>query len=57
MNMNGNNIYLKGHGFGHGVGMCQMGALAMAQDGKNIQRDFKYYYPNFKIISKGELKK
>ena len=52
----GQDIYLRGFGHGHGVGMCQMGALAMAQQGKSYKEILNYYYPNFNIISKGELR-
>jgi stage II sporulation protein D len=52
-----NKVYLKGFGHGHGVGMCQMGALAMAEQGKSYKEILSYYYPNFRIVSKGELQK
>lgn len=36
---------LDGHGWGHGVGLCQIGAAAMAHAGKNYQEILSYYYP------------
>lgn len=40
---------LDGHGWGHGVGLCQIGAARMAWDGKNYQEILNYYYPDTKI--------
>jgi stage II sporulation protein D len=34
----------RGAGFGHGVGMCQMGAIGMAEAGKNYQQILQQYY-------------
>jgi len=34
-----------GKGFGHGVGMCQYGAQALAREGYNYKQILKYYYP------------
>ena len=36
-------------GFGHGVGMSQYGANAMASEGKNWREILEHYYPNCKI--------
>jgi SpoIID/LytB domain protein len=33
-----------GAGWGHGVGMCQSGAIAMAKQGKNFEEILKHYY-------------
>lgn len=41
----GANILFKGSGFGHGVGMCQFGAEAMAQKGSSAQQILRIYYP------------
>lgn len=38
-----------GYGFGHGVGMCQYGAMAMAKEGHSAQEIISYYYPGTKI--------
>ena len=35
---------LRGAGFGHGVGMCQMGAIGMAGAGKSDQQILAHYY-------------
>jgi SpoIID/LytB domain protein len=34
-----------GAGFGHGVGMCQMGAIGMAEAGKDRSAILTHYYP------------
>ncbi|MBU1936237.1 SpoIID/LytB domain-containing protein, partial [bacterium] len=38
-----------GGGWGHGVGLCQLGAVAMANQGWSAERILKHYYPNTKI--------
>ncbi len=43
-------ITLKGRGYGHGVGMCQEGAMNMAKHGFNFQEIIKFYYKDTKII-------
>jgi stage II sporulation protein D len=35
----------RGAGFGHGVGMCQTGAIGMAETGKNYKEILRHYYP------------
>lgn len=42
---NGNDFVFAGHGFGHGVGMCQWGAKGMAENGYSYIDIIKYYYP------------
>lgn len=42
-------IVLMGGGFGHGIGMSQYGADAMAKEGKSWQDILNYYYKNVKI--------
>ena len=36
---------LKGHGWGHGVGLCQIGAAAMALKGFSSEEILAHYYP------------
>ncbi len=45
----GEMVVLRGAGWGHGVGMCQMGALNMALAGKNCEEILRFYYPNTKL--------
>ena len=35
----------RGAGFGHGVGMCQTGAIGMAESGKSYREILRHYYP------------
>jgi SpoIID/LytB domain protein len=37
---------LHGAGFGHGVGMCQIGAIGMAEAGKSFGAILGHYYPS-----------
>jgi stage II sporulation protein D len=40
---------LEGDGHGHGVGMCQIGARAMAKAGRMYEQILQFYYPLAKI--------
>lgn len=42
-------IIFSGRGFGHGVGMSQWGAFAMAKEGKTAEEIVEYYFPNVEI--------
>lgn len=46
----GDRYEISGEGFGHGVGMCQVGARAMAEEGKAYQDILRHYYPTAKIV-------
>jgi stage II sporulation protein D len=41
----GNEVMLYGKGFGHGVGLCQEGAMQMAKKGYTFDQILTYYYP------------
>ncbi|MBN8542080.1 MAG: SpoIID/LytB domain-containing protein [Deltaproteobacteria bacterium] len=45
-------IEFQGRGFGHGTGLCQWGARAMAQNAKSYQEILAHYYPKL-TLSKG----
>lgn len=47
----GDEAVFTGKGRGHGVGLCQMGALAMAQKGYNYTQILAHYFPNHKIVN------
>ena len=47
----GDSFILSGVGQGHGLGLCQSGAKAMAQDGATFQRILAHYYPNTSIVT------
>ncbi|MCB0309155.1 MAG: SpoIID/LytB domain-containing protein [Bdellovibrionales bacterium] len=38
-----------GAGYGHGVGMCQVGAIGRAEKGQNFGEILKAYYPNTQL--------
>jgi stage II sporulation protein D len=40
----GDSIILSGRGYGHGVGLCQEGAMAMAAKGFNYKQIINFYY-------------
>lgn len=45
----GNKIELTGKGLGHGVGLCQLGGLDMAQKGYDYKNILSHYFPNHKL--------
>ncbi len=45
----GENFVFDGRGYGHGVGLCQWGALEMALKGLTYKYILGYYYPGTKI--------
>jgi len=45
VSINSNQVILSGRGFGHGVGLCQWGAIALSQDGQNYTEILQHYYP------------
>lgn len=47
-------IVFSGRGHGHGVGMCQWGARAMAASGKTYRDILKHYYPRAYLITPDE---
>ena len=42
-------IVFTGRGFGHGVGLCQAGALARLRKGESPETVLKYYFPGVRI--------
>lgn len=45
----GNVLVAEGSGSGHGLGMCQRGAAALAREGKSFREILAHYYPNSEI--------
>jgi stage II sporulation protein D len=45
VDMRGGSAVFRGAGFGHGVGMCQTGAVGMAETGKSYREILRHYYP------------
>jgi stage II sporulation protein D len=47
----GNEVILEGQGQGHGIGLCQLGAKAMAARGATYRAILRHYFPNTEILS------
>ena len=41
---------LDGHGWGHGVGLCQIGAAVMGRQGKTYREILSFYYHNTELL-------
>lgn len=41
----GTDVVINGRGFGHGVGMCQEGAMKMARSGIDFTQILRFYFP------------
>lgn len=50
-----NEVRLAGRGYGHGVGLCQEGAMAMAAKGWTYERIIDYYYKDVRIVNSSSL--
>lgn len=50
----GGHVILHGTGEGHGIGLCQSGANAMAKEGANFRQILSHYYPNTTIVRIGD---
>jgi len=53
----GNQVVLSGKGYGHGVGLCQEGAMVMADSGNNYEQIVKYYFKGVQIVRADALMK
>lgn len=53
--MEGENIIFIGRGYGHGVGLCQQGAINMIRLGHDYKEVIRYYYTDVEIIHYSEL--
>ena len=42
-------IIATGAGYGHGIGLCQMGAIGMSTKGYQYDKILKHYYRNIDI--------
>ncbi|MDE6336940.1 MAG: amidase, partial [Muribaculaceae bacterium] len=47
----GEDVKLVGRGWGHGVGLCQIGAARMAFEGATCEEILHFYYPHTKLLS------
>lgn len=48
-------VNIQGKGFGHGIGMCQMGAIARARAGQGYRRILASYYLQVSFVPIGTL--
>ena len=44
-------VFLEGTGQGHGIGLCQRGAKAMAEEGASFRAILSHYFPNTVLVS------
>jgi stage II sporulation protein D len=54
--LEGEEVVVQGRGFGHGVGLCQEGAMKMAKSGYNFMQIALFYFPNISITNYSEFK-
>ncbi|HEV3207214.1 MAG TPA: SpoIID/LytB domain-containing protein [Terriglobales bacterium] len=50
-------VLLHGAGQGHGMGLCQAGARAMAEAGSGFQEILDHYYPNTTLVNADQLQR
>ena len=55
INEEGNDVIFSGKGFGHGVGLCQEGAMRMAEKGYSYTKILNYYYSKVHLIRYSQL--
>jgi peptidoglycan hydrolase-like amidase len=46
---------LRGAGWGHGVGLCQIGAAVMAEGGTGYRKILEHYYPGTVAVAEGRI--
>jgi stage II sporulation protein D len=51
----GESIYFNGRGYGHGVGLCQEGAMHMADLKKSYKEILNFYYQNVHLVDLSAL--
>lgn len=49
MESKNNEFHVQGQGYGHGVGLCQLGALELAKRGYDYKQILSFYFPRHKI--------
>jgi stage II sporulation protein D len=50
VHLQNNEAVFIGQGFGHGVGLCQEGAMNMAKKGKSYEEILNFYYTNVHLV-------
>ncbi len=53
---NADKIIFSGRGSGHGVGLCQQGAIEMASRGYSYKKILGYYYKGVRLVNYSQLK-
>lgn len=51
----GEEVVLNGRGFGHGVGLCQEGAMHMAREGRSFTEILRHYYTDVHLVDVNTL--
>jgi stage II sporulation protein D len=51
-----NTVVLSGRGFGHGVGLCQEGAMKMAKLGFTYEQILKHYFTGVSVVKYSDIK-
>ncbi|HUY82015.1 MAG TPA: SpoIID/LytB domain-containing protein [Acidobacteriaceae bacterium] len=46
VSLEGEALHFSGRGYGHGVGLCQAGAMEMAKEGKSYRDILSFYFPD-----------
>jgi stage II sporulation protein D len=49
MQKRNNEFLVNGQGYGHGVGLCQLGALELAKRGYDYRQILSFYFPRHKM--------
>lgn len=47
----GDQVVIRGKGFGHGVGLCQEGAMKMAKSGYSYEQIANFYFPGIRVVN------
>lgn len=55
IHLSGDSIIIKGKGYGHGVGLCQEGAMKMAELGHNFRSILNFYYKGIHLVPLADL--
>lgn len=52
--LEGNEVVINGKGYGHGVGLCQEGAMKMARSGFDFRQIAQFYFTGARVIDLSE---
>jgi stage II sporulation protein D len=52
---NGDQVVFEGRGFGHGVGLCQEGAMRMAESGYDFSAILHHYFADVHLVDLGSI--